>query len=81
MKNKEERFHPTQKPLPLFLWLLEKYSEPGQTVLDPFSGSGTTAIAAHRLGRQFVCVEKDAEYYAASVERLRKEREQLLFNF
>lgn len=80
-KYKEERLHPTQKPLPLFLWLLEKYSTPGQTVLDPFSGSGTTAIAAHRLGRQFVCVEKDAEYYEASVERLRKEREQLLFNF
>lgn len=81
MKNKEDRVHPTQKPVPLFLWLQEKYSEPGQTVLDPFSGSGTTAIAAHRLGRQFVCVERDAEYHAASVERLRKEREQLLFQF
>lgn len=75
------RFHPTQKPLELICRQLEEYSNPGQTVLDPFSGSGTTAIAAHRLGRQFVCVEKDAEYYEASVERLRKEREQLLFNF
>ena len=81
MKHKEARVHPTQKPVPLFLWCLEQYSKPGDIVLDPFSGSGTTAIAAHRLGRRFICVEKDEEYHAASVERLRKEREQLLFQF
>lgn len=81
MKHKEARVHPTQKPVPLFSWCLEQYSKPGDIVLDPFSGSGTTAIAAHRLGRRFICVEKDAEYHAASVERLRKEREQLLLQF
>lgn len=70
------RFHPTQKPLSLIMWQLEKYSKPDDIILDPFSGSGTTAIAAHRLGRRFVCIEKDAEYHAASVKRLDDERRQ-----
>lgn len=73
-----ERFHPTQKPVELFARQLEEYSKPGDLILDPFSGSGTTAIAAHRLGRRFLCIEKDADYHAASVKRLAKEKEQLL---
>jgi site-specific DNA-methyltransferase (adenine-specific) len=71
------RFHPTQKPLSLIMWQLEKYSKPDDIILDPFSGSGTTAIASHRLGRRFICIEKDAEYHAASVERLNRECQQL----
>ena len=70
--------HPTQKPLPLVSFLLERSSKAGHLVLDPFSGSGTTAIACHNLGLDFVCVEKDPDYHAASVERLRKHRQQLL---
>lgn len=72
----KSRFHPTQKPISLIMWQLEKYSKPGDLILDPFSGSGTTAIAAHRLGRRFVCIEKDSEYHAASVKRLDDERRQ-----
>lgn len=72
-----DRFHPTQKPLELFLRQLEEYSEPGMTVLDPFSGSGTTAIACHRLGRQFICIEKDPDYHARSCQRLAAELAQL----
>ena len=79
-KAKNE-LHPTQKPIPLFSHLIQKSTDENALILDPFSGSGTTAIAAHRLGRRFICIEKDAEYHAASVERLRKEREQLLFQF
>ena len=70
--------HPTQKPLPLVSFLLERSSKAGHLVLDPFSGSGTTAIACHNLGLDFICVEKDPDYHAASVERLRKHRQQLL---
>lgn len=77
MQNKELRIHPTQKPLPLFEWCLEKYSKVGDLVLDCFSGSGTTAVACHRLGRRFICIEKDADYYKASLERLEQERRQL----
>lgn len=71
------KIHPTQKPLALWEWCMREFSAPGDIILDPFSGSGTTAIAAHRLGRRFICVEKDAEYHAASVERLHRERQQL----
>ena len=46
-------------------------------VLEPFSGSGTTAIACHRLKRRFICIEKDPEYWAKSCERLKAEQAQL----
>lgn len=71
-----ERFHPTQKPLALIARQIEEYTEPGALILDPFSGSGTTAVAAHMLGRRFICIEKDEDYWRASVERLDKARAQ-----
>ncbi len=46
-------------------------------MIDPFSGSGTTAVACHKLGRHFICVEKDPDYWAASVKRLDEERRQM----
>ncbi len=70
------RFHPTQKPVALFARQIEEYTEPGALILDPFSGSGTTAIACHLLGRRFICIERDPDYHAASVERYRKHTEQ-----
>lgn len=72
----QKQQHPTQKPLKLISYLIERASRKGSLILDPFSGSGTTAIAAHRLGRRFICIEKDAEYHAASVKRLEAERQQ-----
>jgi site-specific DNA-methyltransferase (adenine-specific) len=71
------RFHPTQKPLNLICYLMERSSKENDLVLDCFSGSGTTAIACHRLNRRFICIEKDKEYWAASVKRLEDERRQL----
>lgn len=71
------RTHPTQKPVKLFQWCLERYSQPSDLILDPFSGSGTTAIAAHNLGRRFICIEKDKDYHAASVQRLKDAQAQL----
>lgn len=76
MKNKTQRIHPTQKPAQLFQWVLENYSKPGQLIFDPFSGSGTTAIACHTLKRRFICIEKDVDYHAASVERLKEHQAQ-----
>jgi len=75
--EKQFREHPTQKPLKLFERLLQNYSEEGQLVLDCFSGSGTTAIACHNLNRNFICIEKDKDYYNASVERLNNAKAQL----
>ena len=65
-----ERFHPTQKPLKLFEMILQDYSNENDLILDCFSGSGTTAVACHNLNRRFICIEKDEDYYKASVERL-----------
>lgn len=76
MINKEQRIHPTQKPADLIGQIIRDYSKPGEIILDPFSGSGSTAIACHRLHREFICIEKDKDYYEASVKRLEEERKQ-----
>lgn len=65
------RFHPTQKPLALIEDLMKKHSNPGDIVVDCFSGSGTTAHAAINLDRQFIGCELDKTYYKKSVERLK----------
>ena len=77
MKNKDIRIHPTQKPLKLFEMILNDYSKGNDLILDCFSGSGTTAIACHNLNRRFICIEKDYDYWKASVERLENAQAQL----
>ena len=77
MRHKEERIHPTQKPVPLFVWILERYSKPGDLVLDPFLGSGTTAIACLRTGRHYIGIEKHEPYFLKAQERIDKERAQV----
>lgn len=77
MKNKDIRIHPTQKPLKLFEMILRDYSNENDLVLDCFSGSGTTAVACHNLKRNFICIEKDYNYWKASVERLENAKAQL----
>jgi site-specific DNA-methyltransferase (adenine-specific) len=67
-----DNFHPTQKPVALFAYLIRTYTNPGDTVLDCTSGSGTTGCAALQELRNFIGIEKDATYYELSVERLRK---------
>jgi site-specific DNA-methyltransferase (adenine-specific) len=62
--------HPAQKPVMAILPLVMAYSEKGDIVLDPFSGSGTTAVAAKTLYRRYIGIELDPEYAAKSEERL-----------
>jgi site-specific DNA-methyltransferase (adenine-specific) len=62
--------HPTTKPLPLMLELVADFSYPGDLILDPFAGSGTTAIAALMLGRRFVGWERDGNYHAIATRRI-----------
>lgn len=69
--------HPTQKPVDMFGVLIQKGSNENDLVLDCFSGSGTTAIACHKLKRRFICIEKDKDYYEASCKRLEEEQRQL----
>lgn len=64
------RLHPTQKPIEALLPLIEAYSKPGDVVLDPFAGSGTTVVAAKQVGRQAVGIELDWGYCCVGNERL-----------
>lgn len=70
--------HPTQKPVGLIESLIADFTLPGQLILDPFAGSGTTGVAAIRLGRRFIGWERDPKYHAAAVRRLSGTREQLV---
>ena len=77
IKNKEVRIHPTQKPVKLYAWLLENYAQPGQRILDTHLGSGSSAIAAHYFGCDFVGCELDEDYFKAAKARFEKETRQL----
>lgn len=69
--------HPTQKPLETIEPLIRASTAPGDLILDPFTGSGTTGVAAIRLGRRFIGWERDPKYHAAAAKRLSVTREQL----
>lgn len=69
--------HPTQKPVALIEYLIKTYSNEGDLILDNCSGSGSLAIAAYNTRRNFICIEKDYDYWKASVERLENAQAQL----
>ena len=73
----EKKIHPTQKPVRLYRWILENYAKPGQRILDTHLGSGSSAIAAHYFGCDFVGTELDPDYYAAAVKRFNAETSQI----
>ncbi len=62
--------HPTKKPIALMNELVSLFSEYGQTVIDPFMGSGTTGVACVNLGRKFIGIERDPDYFEIAVERI-----------
>ena len=66
------KIHPTQKPIALYEWLLLKYAKQGDRILDTHLGSGSSAIAAWKLGFEFVGIEIDKEYYEKAVDRIRR---------
>lgn len=67
------RVHTTQKPVDLMLDLVRDFTDPHDTVLDAFAGSGTTGLACLRLGRRFVGIERDPHYFQVACDRLRAE--------
>lgn len=69
--------HPTQKPLEIIEPLIRASSRPGDVILDCYTGSGTTGVAAIRLGRRFIGWERDPKYHAIALKRLTATREQL----
>jgi site-specific DNA-methyltransferase (adenine-specific) len=70
MKEKDFRQHPTQKPVSIMRWILEKYSQKGQSIIDPFMGSGTTGVACKELGRNFIGIEIEPKYFEIAQRRI-----------
>lgn len=65
-----KRIHPTEKPVELLEYLIKTYTNENQVILDNCSGSGATAIACLNTKRNFICIEKNEEYYVKSIERV-----------
>jgi site-specific DNA-methyltransferase (adenine-specific) len=68
--SRTDQFHPTQKPVALFEYLIKTYTNPGDLVLDNCAGSGTTAVACKQTGRRYLCIEKDRDYWLKACERV-----------
>ncbi len=77
----EKRFHPTQKPVALYDWLLHNYAKQGDKILDTHLGSGSSRIAADKAGLDFTGFEIDKEYFDASVKRYEQYKAQLTLQF
>jgi site-specific DNA-methyltransferase (adenine-specific) len=72
-----DRIHPTQKPVPLYEWILKNYAKEGDKILDTHVGSGSSRIAAYKMGFDFTGFELDEEYFNASVKRFNEFKSQL----
>ena len=70
MKNKEDRIHPTQKPVALYEWLLDKFAEKGDKILDTHVGSASSLIACYNMGFDVWGYEIDEEYFRLATERI-----------
>tara|TARA_R110000803_G_scaffold204837_1_gene271154 strand:- start:1992 stop:2618 length:627 start_codon:yes stop_codon:yes gene_type:complete len=76
-KDRDKRFHPTQKPVKLYEWLLMNYAKEGDKILDTHLGSGSIAIACHNLGYNLTACELDKEYYNSAIKRIEQHKAQL----
>jgi site-specific DNA-methyltransferase (adenine-specific) len=77
MKNKEQRIHPTQKPVALYKWLLQNYAKQGDKILDTHLGSQSSRIAAYDMGFDFVGCELDTEYFEQGNKRFEQYKSQI----
>lgn len=77
VSKEKERFHPTQKPKELIRMMLEDYTNKGDLILDPFLGSGTTAVACVQTDRRYIGIEKEEKYYNIAVKRVKEEESKL----
>ncbi|HEY4112842.1 MAG TPA: site-specific DNA-methyltransferase [Rhizomicrobium sp.] len=71
-----EHWHPTQKPVEVMRWIIESVTRPGDVVLDPYMGSGTTGVAALSCGRRFIGIEIVERWFQAAETRIRRELDQ-----
>jgi DNA modification methylase len=80
-KDTRERVHPTQKPIALMEWCILMATNPGDTILDPFMGSGTTGVACVQTGRNFIGIEIDPAYFKIAERRIHDAQQQMPLNF
>ena len=76
-QGQEDRFHPTQKPVKLYKWLLTNYANKGDKILDTHVGSASSLIACHELGFDYIGFEIDEDYYNSAQERLEAVKAQI----
>ena len=76
-KYREKKIHPTQKPVALYKWILDKYAKQGDKILDTHLGSGSIAIACHDYGFELTACELDKEYYEKAKQRILNHVKQL----
>jgi site-specific DNA-methyltransferase (adenine-specific)/modification methylase len=76
MKTRETRHHPTQKPLDVMCWCIEQLPKDAESILDPFMGSGTTGVAAVKMGRRFIGIEIDSRYFDIACRRIEEAAKQ-----
>ena len=73
----EKRIHPTQKPIALYKWILQKYAKPGDLIIDTHVGSASSLIACYELGFDYIGFEIDEHYYKLAQERIKEAKAQL----
>lgn len=87
MKDKQIRIHPTEKPIALYSWLIQKYAKQGDKILDTHLGSGSIALAIDKANKldgmdlSFVGIELDKDYFDAAINRFKDNSRQTAFNF
>lgn len=77
-ENAERRVHPTQKPVSLMKRIVNQYTQEGDTILDPYMGSGTTGVACVQLGRNFIGIEIDPTYFEIAQKRIAAAQQQMI---
>lgn len=82
MNDREDRIHPTQKPIALYSWILNRFAKSGDKILDTHVGSASSLIACHRMKFDYIGFEIDKVYYRQAKERLDQETKQIdIFEF
>ena len=76
-KVSDPRFHPTQKPVELYEWVLSRYTKNGDTILDTHVGSASSLVACHRTNHKYIGFEIDTDYYKKASERIASEMTQM----
>ena len=77
-REQVSKIHPTQKPVELFRWCIERVTKPGNTVIDPYMGSGPCGVACVQTGRNFIGIEIDPGYFEIAQQRIEAAQNEMI---